>query len=50
MTRQNVPGLTLAVVKDGKVIRTGAYGKADLELDVPLNEDNIFEIGSITKR
>ncbi len=50
MTRQNVPGLTLAVVKDGKVIRTGAYGKADLELDVPMNEDNIFEIGSITKQ
>ncbi|MEZ0327573.1 MAG: serine hydrolase domain-containing protein [Fimbriimonas sp.] len=50
MTRQNVPGLTLAIVKDGKIIRTGAYGKADLELDVPMNEDNIFEIGSITKQ
>jgi CubicO group peptidase (beta-lactamase class C family) len=50
MTRQNVPGMTIAVVKDGKIIRTGAYGKADLELDVPMNEDNIFEIGSITKQ
>jgi CubicO group peptidase (beta-lactamase class C family) len=50
MARQNVPGLTLAIVKDGKVVRTGAYGKADLELDVPTNEDNVFEIGSTTKQ
>ncbi|HSI71775.1 MAG TPA: serine hydrolase domain-containing protein [Fimbriimonas sp.] len=50
MARQNVPGLTLAIVRDGKVVRTGAYGKADLELDVPANEDNVFEIGSTTKQ
>jgi CubicO group peptidase (beta-lactamase class C family) len=50
MTRQNVPGLALAIVRDGKMVRTGAYGKADLELDVPANVDNIFEIGSMTKQ
>jgi CubicO group peptidase (beta-lactamase class C family) len=27
-----------------------AYGKADLELDVPLSIDASFEIGSITKQ
>lgn len=50
MKQQNVPGLTLAIVKDGKVIKESAYGKADLELDVPAAVDNIFEIGSITKQ
>jgi CubicO group peptidase (beta-lactamase class C family) len=50
MKKQNVPGLTLEIVKDGKVIKRSAYGKADLELDVPANIDNIFEIGSITKQ
>lgn len=50
MKKQNVPGLTLAVIKDGAIVKSAAYGKADLELNVPANPDNLFEIGSITKQ
>jgi D-alanyl-D-alanine carboxypeptidase len=50
MARQQIPGLTLAVVRDGEVVRTGAYGKADLELDVPASVEQVFEIGSVTKQ
>ena len=39
----------LAVVKDGKVERVGAYGYANVELKAPATVDSVFEIGSITK-
>lgn len=31
MKRQNIPGLSLAVVKDGVVIKAAGYGVADLK-------------------
>lgn len=50
MRRQQVPGLSLAVVQDGRVVKLQGYGFADLELEVPVTPDTVFEIGSITKQ
>ena len=44
------PGSTVLVAKDGKVIYRGAFGSANLELDVPMKPEHVFEIGSITKQ
>lgn len=44
------PGLQVAVVKDGKPIVVKGYGSANLELKVPVNNDNIFRVGSVTKQ
>lgn len=44
------PGVSFLVAKDGKPIYRKAYGKANLELDVNLKPENVFEIGSITKQ
>ena len=44
------PGIALLVAKDGKIIYSKGYGKADLELDVNLTADHVFELGSITKQ
>ncbi len=49
MTKQHIPGLTLGVVKDGKLEKAAAYGLANLELNVPVRTDTIFQIQSITK-
>jgi D-alanyl-D-alanine carboxypeptidase len=49
MDRLHIPGLSLAVVKDGQVIYQNAYGLADLELKVPVTTDTVFQIQSITK-
>ena len=49
MAKENIPGVVLAVVKDGKVERLGAYGYANVELKAPATVDSVFEIGSITK-
>ncbi|HXG65930.1 MAG TPA: serine hydrolase [Blastocatellia bacterium] len=44
------PGAAVIVVKDGKTIFRKGYGKANLELGVPIEPDMIFRIGSITKQ
>src|SRR5262245_2589779 len=49
MARQAVPGAAVAVVKNGQVIKTGAYGLANIELQVPVKTDTVFQLCSITK-
>ena len=45
----NAPGLTLCLADAGGVQRVCAYGLGDLARRVPLNADELFHIGSITK-
>ena len=47
---QNIPGLSIAVVRDGKLVKTAGYGFANLELDSPATPETAYEIGSITKQ
>src|SRR4051812_41988665 len=44
-----VPGVALAVVQDGKVALTRAYGQRDVEADLPVTPATQFTICSITK-
>ncbi|MDQ3277871.1 MAG: serine hydrolase, partial [Bacteroidota bacterium] len=44
------PGCVCAVSKDGKMVVNRAYGSADLERNVPLNESSIFDAGSLVKQ
>jgi len=50
MTRTGCPGMTVAVVRDGKLTTKRAYGVADLELGDKMRPDDLFEVGSITKQ
>jgi CubicO group peptidase (beta-lactamase class C family) len=43
-------GIAAAVVRGGDTLLLKAYGKADVEWDVPLPLDALFEIGSVTKQ
>lgn len=45
----NIPGLALAVIKNGKVIHKMNYGIASVEYSVPVNEQTIFPVFSTTK-
>ena len=47
---QDGPGGTALVIKKGKTIYKKAFGKANLELEVPMQTNHIFRIGSITKQ
>ncbi len=48
--KKDAPGAALLVAKGEKILYNKAFGKADLELDVPMKSGMIFEIGSITKQ
>jgi CubicO group peptidase (beta-lactamase class C family) len=49
MQKRRIPGLALAVIRDGKVIKEKAYGLANIELNVPASKDTIYQIASNTK-
>lgn len=49
MTKRRVPGLQLAIVKDGVLVKTGNYGIANVQDSVPVNDETLFTINSITK-
>lgn len=44
------PGCTVAVSQQGKLVVNRAYGAADLEREVALNPNSIFDIGSVRKQ
>ncbi|WP_108245532.1 serine hydrolase domain-containing protein [Muricauda brasiliensis] len=46
----NNPGAVFLVAKKGDIIYKKAFGLADLELQVPMETNNVFEIGSMTKQ
>jgi D-alanyl-D-alanine carboxypeptidase len=49
MQKRRIPGLALAVVRSGKVVKIKAYGLADLENDVRVRPDSVFELASLSK-
>ncbi|MFL5552364.1 MAG: serine hydrolase domain-containing protein [Gemmatimonadaceae bacterium] len=49
MSKQHIPGLSLAVVQDGKVVKSKAYGLANMELNVRATPGTVYQIQSITK-
>jgi CubicO group peptidase (beta-lactamase class C family) len=49
MTRWNLPGLAIAIVKDGKVVLMKGYGYADVAKKTPVNENTEFQIASNSK-
>lgn len=49
MEQTQVMGLSVAVVKNNKIIYTHSFGLKDLESNTPLTDDCIFRIASISK-
>lgn len=44
------PGCVCAVSQNGKIVVNRAYGLADLERNVPLAQNSVFDIGSVRKQ
>ncbi|HEX8612825.1 MAG TPA: serine hydrolase domain-containing protein [Telluria sp.] len=49
MKRGHVPGVGIAVVKDGKIIKEMGYGEADVEHGVRVTPQTVFQSGSVGK-
>jgi CubicO group peptidase (beta-lactamase class C family) len=50
MQAQQIPGIALAVVKDGKIALARGYGFANVEHQVPVKPETIFQSGSTGKQ
>ena len=50
MEKQKIPGVSLAVVKDGKPLIVKGYGFANLEHQVPVKPETVFQSGSVGKQ
>jgi CubicO group peptidase (beta-lactamase class C family) len=50
MRALHIPGVSLAVVRDGRIIKAQGYGFANIELQSRATGETVYEIGSITKQ
>jgi CubicO group peptidase (beta-lactamase class C family) len=48
--REGIPGLALGVYRDGMMVKAEGYGLANLEWDVPVKADTLFQSGSVGKQ
>jgi CubicO group peptidase (beta-lactamase class C family) len=47
---QKIPGVSLAVCRDGKIVKASGYGVANVEWDIPVTPGTIFQTGSVGKQ
>jgi CubicO group peptidase (beta-lactamase class C family) len=50
MEERKIPGLALAVIHKGEIIKERGYGLADIQNQVPVKTNTVFELASITKQ
>src|SRR4030042_6041967 len=48
--QQRIPGLAPAVMRDGEIIKAQGYGLSNIELDVPVSPQTVFQSGSVGKQ
>jgi len=48
--RDDVPGASIAVVKDGRIIYSKGYGSANLEYNISNQPNTVFHIASVSKQ
>jgi len=50
MQKEHVPGVSLAVIKDGQIVYAKGYGFANVEHQVPAKPETIYQSGSVGKQ
>jgi CubicO group peptidase (beta-lactamase class C family) len=50
MREHRIPGLALAVLRDGKLVKAQGYGLANVELNVAVKPETVFQTGSVGKQ
>ncbi|WP_158453813.1 serine hydrolase domain-containing protein [Pontibacter korlensis] len=49
MQRHNIPGLSVAITKNEKLVHVQSYGYADKEANLLVDDHSLFRIGSLSK-
>jgi CubicO group peptidase (beta-lactamase class C family) len=50
MQRQHIPGVALLVSRAGKIVQAEGFGLSNVELQVPVKPETIFQSGSVGKQ
>jgi CubicO group peptidase (beta-lactamase class C family) len=50
MGQRHIPGVSLAVVRDGAIVKSAAYGRMRLSPDEPATPTTIYKLDSVTKQ
>ena len=50
IAQDQAPSVAIAVLRGNDTISIAAFGKANLELDVPATPETVYRIGSVTKQ
>ncbi|HXU39930.1 MAG TPA: serine hydrolase [Blastocatellia bacterium] len=50
MDLQKIPGLSIAVVRNGEIVKAKGYGLANVELNVPAKPETVYQSGSMGKQ
>jgi CubicO group peptidase (beta-lactamase class C family) len=50
MEKQKIPGLSLAIVKNGEIVKAAGYGMANLEHNVAARPETVYQSGSVGKQ
>lgn len=49
MSEERIPGVSVAVLKDDRIVHSAGYGLADIENNVPVTPRTVFRLASISK-
>ena len=50
MQRQHIPGVALLVSRGGKIVQAEGFGLSNVELQVPVKPETVFQSGSVGKQ
>ena len=48
--KQKIPGASVVVLKEGRIVKADGYGLANVELNVPATANTIYQSGSVGKQ
>jgi D-alanyl-D-alanine carboxypeptidase len=49
MVKRHIPGVSVAIIREGRVILAREYGQANVELSTPVTHKSVFKLASVTK-
>src|SRR4051794_174870 len=49
MQKRQVPGLSLAIIQGGKIVKATGYGLTEKSGNTPVTDSTLFQAGSISK-
>ena len=50
MGKHNIPGLSLAIISQGTIVKAEGYGLADRDMKIQATRETVYKIGSVSKQ